>query len=53
MEVLGQKYQTYIGDELVVLRLINIKSEDKFTMVDRNGNKVSMNKEELDRCVKL
>ena len=53
MEILGTKYQTYIDDELVVLRLINIKSENKFTMVDREGNKLSMTKEELDKCIKL
>ena len=53
MEILGTKYQTYIDDELVVLRLVNIKSENKFTMVDREGNKLSMTKEELDKCIKL
>ena len=53
MEILGTKYQTYIDDKLIILRLINIKSDDKFTMIDRDGNKVSMNKEQLDRCVKL
>ena len=44
MEILGTKYQTYIDDKLIILRLINIKSDDKFTMIDRDGNKVSMNK---------
>ena len=53
MEILGTKYQTYIDDELVVLRLVNIKSENKLTMVDREGNKLSMTKEELDKCIKL
>ena len=53
MEILGTKYQTYIDDELVILRLVNIKSENKFTMVDREGNKLSMTKEELDKCIKL
>ena len=53
MEILGTKYQTYIDDELVVLRLVNIKSENKFTMVDREGNRLSMTKEELDKCIKL
>ena len=53
MEIIGTKYQTYIDDELVVLRLVNIKSENKFTMVDREGNKLSMTKEELDKCIKL
>ena len=53
MEILGTKYQTYIDDELVVLRLVNIKSENKFTMVDREGNKLSMTKEELDKCIKF
>ena len=36
MEILGTKYQTYIDDELIILRLINIKSEDKFTMIDKD-----------------
>ena len=53
MEILGTKYQTYIDDELIILRLINIKSEDKFTMIDKDGNRISMNKEELSKCVKL
>lgn len=53
MEILGTKYQTYIDDELIILRLINIKSEDKFTMIDKDGNRVSMTKEELNKCVKL
>lgn len=53
MYTLGQKYQTYIDDELVIFRLINVKNENKFTFIDKDNKKVSMNKEELDKCVKL
>lgn len=53
MKLLGTKYQTYIDDKLVVLRLVNIKNENKFIVVDESGNKISMNKEELDACIKL
>ena len=35
--ILGSKYQTYINDELVVFRIINIKNEDKFTVIDNDG----------------
>lgn len=53
MENLGTKYQLYVDDELIVLRLINIKSENKFVMIDKDKKRISMTKEELSKCVKL
>ena len=42
-----------VENVLRVEEAVNIKSENKFTMVDREGNKLSMTKEELDKCIKL
>ena len=53
MENLGTKYQLYVDDELIVLRLLNIKSENKFVMIDKDKKRISMTKEELSKCVKL
>lgn len=53
MEYLGAKYQFYVDDELVILRLINIKSEDKFVMIDKDNKRVSMTSEDLKKCIML
>ena len=53
MEILGTKYQSYIDDKLVVYRLVDIKNDNKFILLDKNKNKVTMNKKELDKCIKL
>lgn len=53
MEILGTKYQTYIDDELVVFRLVNIKSNNKYTVEDKDGKRITMTQEELNKCVKL
>lgn len=51
--ILGSKYQTYINDELVVFRIINIKNEDKFTVIDNDGKKISITEKELSKFVLL
>ena len=53
MEYLGAKYQLYVDDELVILRLVNIKSEDKFVMVDKNNKHISMTSEQLKKSIRL
>ena len=53
MEILGTKYQTYIDDELVVFRLVNIKSNNKYTVEDKDGKRITMTQEELNKCDKL
>lgn len=53
MKYLGAKYQLYVDDELVILRLVNIKSEDKFVMVDKNNKHISMTSEQLKKCIRL
>lgn len=53
MKYLGAKYQFYVDDELVILRLINIKSEDKFVMIDKDNKRVSMTSEDLKKCIML
>lgn len=53
MEYLGAKYQFYVDDELVILRLINIKSEDKFVMIDKDNKRISMTSEDLKKCIRL
>lgn len=51
--IIGTKYQTYINDELVILRLARIKSEFSYILVDENGTKISMNKEEMSKLIIL
>lgn len=53
MKLLGSKYQTYINDELVVLRIIKIKNENTYVLKDKDNNKVIMTSKELNECVLL
>ena len=59
MEIIGTKYQTYINDELVILRLFKInrnKNSNKYEyiLLDDNNNKVKIiSKEELNKFVIL
>lgn len=53
MKYLGAKYQFYVDDELVILRLINIKSEGKFVMIDKDNKRISMTSEDLKKCIML
>ena len=49
METLGIKYQTYIEDTLVVLRLIKIEEKDGnkiYTLLDNNNKRVKIDSEE-------
>lgn len=53
MKLLGSKYQTYINDELVVLRVIKIKNENTYVLKDKDNNKVIMSTDQLNDCVLL
>lgn len=53
MKILGTKYQTYIDDDLMIFRLVNIKSDDKFIVIDKDNKRISMTEEELNKCVAL
>lgn len=53
MKLLGAKYQTYINEELVVLRIIKIKNETTYVLKDKDNNKVIMSNEQLNDCVLL
>ena len=53
MKLLGSKYQTYINDELVVLRIIKIKNENTYVLKDKDNNKVIMTSKELNECILL
>lgn len=54
-KIIGMKYQTYIENELVVLRLMAIRNENKFIMRNEKDKetKISMTNEDLDHCVIL
>ena len=54
MEIIGTKYQTYINDELVILRLFKINENEEYILLDDNNKKVKINsKEELNKLVIL
>ena len=55
MEIIGTKYQTYINDELVILRLFKInRNKYEYILLDDNNNKVKIiSKEELNKFVIL
>lgn len=56
-KIIGTKYQTYIEDDLHILRLINIlkddeSEEEKYIMVD-GKQRVKMNKNEFETLIEL
>ena len=54
MKILGTKYQTYIDDKLVVLRLKKYnKDNNSYIFVDVKGRKVEVPAEEADKFVAL
>ena len=54
--IIGEKYQTYIGEDLVILRLLRSYTEgdeEKFIFLDKNNNKVKMGYEEAHNMIRL
>ena len=53
MKIIGTKYQTYINDELVILRLFSVK-DGEYILLDDNNKKIKFNsEEELNKLVAL
>lgn len=50
--MIGSKYQTYIDDELVILRVLKKKDNGSYTVTD-GEHKIIMNEEDFKSCVKL
>lgn len=51
--LLGSKYQCYINDELLIFRIVNIKNNDKYTVIDNEGKRISVTEKELSKFILL